>query len=847
MLPVMIVMGSTMPEGSGSGGSDRGSVQITAVRIPPLAGENAHYVEYRPPLVPNPLIKLPIGSIEPRGWLRTQLELQRDGFIGHLSEISKWCNAEVSAWMSPDGQGEYGWEELPYWLKGFGDLGYVLRDERVIAAARKWIEGILSSQQEDGYFGPRVNQENHDIWPNMIALNVLQSFYEAAADERVIPFMTRYFQWQMNLPREHLLPGSWQKIRAGDNLESIHWLYNRTGEEWLLDLGHVIHYRTSRWDRHVASWHGVNICQAYREPAVYYMQTGDRNHLDAAERNYQVVMARYGQVPGGMFGADENARPGYHGPRQAAETCSMVEFMHSFQMLLSFTGDPVHADRCEEVAFNSFPASMTPDLKGLHYLTAPNMVQLDRHNKAPALENDGCMLAYDPHDYRCCQHNVAFGWPYYAEHLWMATRDNGLAAALYAASKVKAKVADRVEVTITETTDYPFDEVVTLKIATPRAVAFPLYLRIPRWCAEAQVCVNGVAAGAPPAGDPRDAGRYVRIERTWSDGDTIRLELSMQIDVTTWRSNADSVSISRGPLWYSLKIGERWERYGGTDEWPAFEVFPTTPWNYGLLLDESHLASSFEVVRKLRPVTERAGSGGAGEGEAPAELGSAGASLSRADQPFTPNAAPIELRVKGKRIPIWKLDENGLVGKLQASPVRSDKPTEEITLIPMGCARLRVSAFPVIGDGPDAHEWVAPPPPRHRASNYWRDVNAISDGWDPRSSNDREIPRFCWWPGRGTTEWVTYRFDKPRKVASCAVYWHDDRPDRAYYRVPVSWRIYYRTGGEWREVTGARGYGTELNQFNRVDFDPVQTTELKLEATLQEGFSGGILEWRVEP
>jgi len=111
--------------------------------------------------------------------------------------------------------------------------------------------------------------------------------------------------------------------------------------------------------------------------------------------------------------------------------------------------------------------------------------------------------------------------------------------------------------------------------------------------------------------------------------------------------------------------------------------------------------------------------------------------------------------------------------------------------------------------------------------------------------HNRDVPRFTWWPGRGTTEWVTYRFDKPRKVGSCDVYWFDDGPERAYYRVPSSWKIYYRAGDAWREVRGASGYGTELDRYNRVTFEAIETNELKLEVTLREGFSGGILEWRV--
>ena len=816
-----------------AGGEVNVRSDVTIVKVPHTAGQNAHYVENRPPLMPDPLIKLPIGSIRPGGWLRQQLVLMRDGMTGRLPEVSKWCEPEGNAWMSAEGLGNNGWEELPYWLRGFADLGYVLQDAKIIADARRWIDGILSSQRSDGWFGPRRNVTaastgvpsweslGHtadsvaapDVWPNMVVVNVLQSHYEATGDERVIPFLTRYFRWQLELPAAKFLPASWQKWRAGDDLASILWLYNRTGDSWLLDLARKTHHRAARWDKKIASWHGVNIAQGFREPAIFWALSGDRADLDAAERNYANVMALYGQVPGGMFGADENCRPGYHGPRQGAETCSMVEFMHSDEMLLSITGDITYADRCEDVAFNSLPVSMTPDHKGLHYLTGANMVQLDRSNKAPGLENGGNMLAYDPQRFRCCQHNHAFGWPYYAEHLWMATRDNGLAAALYCESEVTAKVADGVEVTIAEKTGYPFDETVALTVSTPKKVRFPLYLRVPGWCENAGITINGEAVAVESA-----PSKFIRIEREWSDGDQVRLELPMRIEIKRWRTNANSLSVRRGPLWYSLKIGEKWTRYGGTDEWPAREVYPTTPWNYGLMVDESNPAASFKTVRKSGRL---------------------------ADQPFTPDDAPIELVARGKRIPNWQLDQWGLVGKLQSSPVRCDEPEEQITLIPMGCARLRISAFPWIGEGADAREWVTPPPPRHEASYYCDDINALSDDETPSGSADHSIPRFTWWPRRGTREWVTYRFDKPTRVSACELYWFDDA-GRGQCRAPASWKVFYREGDSWREVSDAKGHGTELNRFNRVEFEPVETTELKVEVQLKEGFCGGILEWRLE-
>ena len=152
--------------------------------------------------------------------------------------------------------------------------------------------------------------------------------------------MGRYFRWQMTVPDEKFLPPFWQQQRAADNLDSVYWLYNRTGEAWLLDLAEKIHRNTANWSGDVASWHNVNIAQAFGGPATYYMQSKDPEHLFAAERNYREVRELYGRVPGGMFGGDENCRPGYAGPRQAIETCGVVEQMLSDETLSADHGRP---------------------------------------------------------------------------------------------------------------------------------------------------------------------------------------------------------------------------------------------------------------------------------------------------------------------------------------------------------------------------------------------------------------------------------------------------------------------------------------------------------------------------
>lgn len=680
------------------------------VARPDAGRKNAFYVGNREPLLQSPLIKLPIGSIEPRGWLRKQLELQADGFFGHLLELSRFLVKDNNPWLSPEGEGEKYWEEVPYWLKGFGDLAYVLGDQKMIAEAKEWIDAVIASQREDGWFGPRANLSSPrrhspgkpDLWPNMIMLNALQSYYEYSGDERVIRLMTNYFDWELGVAEKDFLLPFWQQQRAGDNLASVYWLYNRTGDRKLLRLATKIHNKTANWTDGVPNWHNVNIAQALRGPPTYYLQSRNPQHLTAPERNYQTIWGLYGQVPGGMFGGDEDCRPGFYSARQAVETCGMVEMMHSCEAILKIHGDLKWADRCEDVAFNSLPAATTADFRALRYLTAPNLIISDRKNRHPRISNKGAKFLMNPHAHRCCQLNMGQAWPYYAEHLWMATPDNGLALVFYSDSKVTAKVGDGTEVTITENTQYPFEENIVLSVSLPRSVRFPLYLRVPGWCDKARLAINRQRVKVQA-----EAQSYLLIDRQWNSGDIIRLELPMQVKVRTWARNGNSISIDRGPLSYSLKISEKYVPVDGTvreylprswyregmskeliDAWPAWKIFPTTPWNYGLVLDRERPEASFQVSERGWP----------------------------SDRNVWRNAeTPIRIKAKGRRIPGWQKDELDLVGLLSESPVRSEEPVEEITLIPMGAARLRISAFPVIDNGPAGRPWKTPPEPPLRS------------------------------------------------------------------------------------------------------------------------------------
>ena len=747
-----------------------------AVRPGLPAGPTTQYVSNKAPLRPLELTKLPVGAVVPGGWLASQLQLMTAGFSGRLSELSQFCKYDGNAWTDASGHGRFGWEELPYWLKGYIDLGYVTGDRRIIDDSTRWVEAVLKTQGPDGYFGARTNLVGKntlddlkalDLWPNMVMLYVLRTHYEATGDARIIPFMLRYYRWFMTLPLEAILPGSWQKHRGGDNLDHIYWLYNHTGEAWLLDAARLNHERTSDWVGSIPTWHGVNVSECFREPAQYFQQTGDVRYLKASERVYDTIFGLYGQVPGGGFASDENARAGFNGPRQGTETCTWVEFMFSHEMLAGITGEAKWADRAEEIAFNSLPASMTPDLKGLHYITAPNQVQLDRADKAPFVDNTGELYNYDPYGYRCCQHNTAMGWPYYAERLWTATRGDGLAAMFYAASTVKAKVAGGREVRIEESTDYPFSETVNFTLHTSAAARFPLALRIPAWCDAPRLSLNG-----KPLSVPKPANGWLTVERAWADNDRLELTLPMQLSLKRWPAQRNAASVYYGPLAFSLKIGEQWKPYGDKPEWQKLEVFPTTPWNYALEPD------SKLTLEKRSPRFDR----------------------------FTPDAAPLLVHARGRRIPEWQLEPNGLIQEIQLSPVATSQPAEDLTLIPLGFARLRLSVFPVAGG---TRKWD-PNPPVVFAS--------VMDHFDPPGA-----PGFSWSGRQGAHEWVEYRYARPKTVSTLQVEWEKGLE-------PAATRLLVLDGTTWREVKGSQ-------------FAPVTSTAFRLDIQMERRRGAKLKSW----
>jgi hypothetical protein len=234
-------------------------------------------------------------------------------------------------------------------------------------------------------------------------------------------------------------------------------------------------------------------------------------------------------------------------------------------------------------------------------------------------------------------------------------------------------------VKLTEDTHFPLEEEVRFTLNTDQPTTFPLYLRIPAWAEGATAMLNG-----SPVETQLKAGAYLRISREWKDNDQLTLTLPMHISSQVWEQNKSSVSVNYGPLTLSLRIDERYVQRDSSDPaivqddshwqesvdkslWPAYEIFADSPWNYSLKVDEQKLPVDIQMSRRPWPAD---------------------------NYPFTLESVPLQFTAVGRRIPSWGLDATGMTDLLPTKFAgRADKE-EPIQLIPMGAARLRITAFP---------------------------------------------------------------------------------------------------------------------------------------------------------
>lgn len=627
------------------------------------------------PFRPSTFQALPLGAVKPEGWLKRQLVVQATGLTGHLEEF--WPDlGPNSAWLGGAGEG---WERGPYYLDGLLPLAYLLDDVALKTKAQKWVDWILQSQRADGSIGP---VKNKDWWPNMLVLKSLMQYQEATQDKRVLPFMERYFTYQSSQLAAHPLH-EWAKYRWAEELLPLRWTYERTHNPQLLTLAAQLASQGFNWQQLYAQFpftgptsrqalglvngvgnteqalqaHGVNNAMALKMPALWGM-TGGSEADRKAIYNQMALLDQYHGLPNGLFSGDEHFSG--RNPSQGVELCTVVEAQFSYEELLALLGDPAFGDRLEKITFNALPATFDPTMWAHQYDQQPNQVLVSQANRSWSSNGEEANIFGLEPNFGCCTANLHQGWPKFASHLWMASPDGGLVVAAYAPSRVSTSVGGNDTVTIREDTDYPFRETIRFTVKKTGTHAFPLRLRIPAWATKAQVSINGKVARTP------QAGTFYVLERAWKVGDMVELRLPMEVRVVP--GYQQSVSVERGPLVYGLKLGEQWTKLRDRPT-PAddYQVHATTPWNYGLLLGATP-AAAFSVREK--PTTGVV---------------------------FSPEGAPVELRVQGVLLPAWQLVGNS-AGPVPASPVPRPRgtQTQSLTLIPYGAAKLRITSFPVV-------------------------------------------------------------------------------------------------------------------------------------------------------
>ena len=513
-----------------------------------------------------------------------------------------------------------------------------------------------------------------------------------------------------------------------------------------------------------------------------YMETGDKKLLTALHRLWQSTTQRKMYVTGGV------------GARARGE---------AFGADYELPNATAYAETCAQIGLVLWAHRML--------LIEPNAEYADVMERGlyngflSGLSLKGTEFFYQNRlatqgDYRrqawygcaCCPSNVVRIYPQIGRFMY-ASDDQSIYVNLYAAGKARLNVGGAA-VTLTQETRYPWDGRVKLVVDAQEQHRFDLYVRIPGWCKDRQTpgglyradgCATATLSvnGRPLDVETLDKG-YVRIHRTWERGDVVELDLPMPVRRVVAH---ESILADRGRV--ALQRGPIVYCVEAADhEMPLRHIF---------LPSDAQLTAQHRD-RLLVGVT--------------VITGKAAVQTAGSDKP-----TPVDLLA----IPYYAWDnrEGGAMSVWLPEDARLAPPLP----LPTVAGRARASAsFCFPSDS----------------------LSAINDQIVPPNSHDLSVPRHTFWKHLGSKEWLQYDFAAPARVDAVEVYWFDDR-DTGGCWVPESWQLLYRAGGEWKPVTGASSFGTEVDKFNRVTFDPIESDGLRIDLQLRKGRSGGVLEWRV--
>lgn len=546
--------------------------------------------------------------------------------------------------------------------------------------------------------------------------------------------------------------------------------------------------------------HAVRAGYLYSGVADVAALTKDSAYFNAICRIWDNMATKKLYITGGIGSRaqGEGFGPEYelHNHSAYCETCASIANVYWNQRMFLATGDAKYIDVLERALYNGVISGVS--LSGDKFFYDNPLESMGQHERAPWF---GCA---------CCPGNVTRFIASIPKYMY-ATQGNNIYVNLYAGSSSKVVVANDT-VALVQKTEYPWDGIVKLTVSPQKPTSFNLRLRIPAWTGDEPIPGSdlytytkrnrqpyAVFINGKPLKDKTYRG-YVVIDREWQAGDVVELRIPMEVRRIKAHDkvHADEglLTVERGPVIYCLEGIDMPDRHVFNKYLPEDAAFTCQ-------YEKDKLNGIMELSTVVKELDRDKESGIVSEKEYPVKL-----------IPYS----------------TWNNRGNAEMAVWIPASAAYAKPTPEPSIASRAQTFTLVSA-PIQKDG-IAHE-----------RREW--CYGVNDQWDPKSSDDMSKPYWYFWLKEGTQESIEYVFDKPETVRNVQVYWLDFDHYDGNFRVPSSWKIQYRTGNDWKDVTAQSEYGCKKDCYNSVDFMPVETNGLKLVIQLQKGESGGVIEWKV--
>ena len=640
------------------------------------------------------LKQLPLGRVNPRGWLLEQLKRNKDGIGGHLPELeprmiaTPYTTRETEPTWGEERKAGWGAEISGNYWNGLIELAYTLNDEELKAMATKWVDEVLANRRDDGYLGTYTDNDDmfddYNAWGASCGMRGLLSYYSATGRRDVLDAVHDCMLWFCR---------NWagdKKTRyAGIDIVTVmSECYSYTGDERLTRFCEEYYdflERNDLFDQslsallsphlHYNSNHGSAYAHGMSYPLSVYMMNGDKKYFDAAISSYRKARDKVIQKTGGITCESEYLAP--LGATVETEYCGIAMYNEALGRFLYVTADPEYADQIERTVFNAGEGARKKDEKAIAYLHSPNQVfatdfssSADHHHQVYA----PCVPV------ACCPVMSVRLLPEFLRNSAMTGPDGSLWIAAYMPCRIDAG-----DIVLETETLYPFRDIIEYKVSTKAPVKKTLHFRIPCWCEGASISVNGHSVNAECR-----AKSFAELTGEWKDGDVISLALPMTVRVDhvddSDRSSNFPVTFEYGPLLYALQVPESWDAYPGKpvtplpEGWHWYNVNPVIPasgldvyddmgmrkhlisWN--VAVDENITADAVKVEKT-------------------------------APEGYPWENPPVKLRVPGFKAPYSyppypckTFEPYGDKGRVYVTKEL------EIELVPFGCTALRISYFP---------------------------------------------------------------------------------------------------------------------------------------------------------